>query len=132
MIAEELLAAGYTRAFMTDNRSSSGTEYVPADLAARIELYLDDAPMYGGHSDKAGGTCWELLREAMEELRTPAPGGQAEVVAWRVYCTNNGATGYIYTETLPFEPGPSVHVRRDPEPLFATSPTQIAGAGTCR
>jgi hypothetical protein len=40
-------------------------------------------------------------------------------VAYRVMCTNNGATGYLYTEQLPFEPGPGVKVRRDPEPLYA-------------
>jgi len=44
-------------------------QIVPTDLAHRIELYPDDAPMYGDHSDVAGGNCWELLREAMEELR---------------------------------------------------------------
>jgi hypothetical protein len=44
-------------------------------LADRIEVYLNDAPLYGGHSDAADANCWELLREAMEELRelTPAP-----------------------------------------------------------
>lgn len=48
---------------------------VPVDLADRIEAYLADAPSDGGHSDAAGGSAWELLREAMEELRqlTPAP-----------------------------------------------------------
>lgn len=69
---------------MTDQRTDSGTAYPPADLAARIELYLDDAPMYGGHSDKAGGTCWELLREAMEELRGLAQTPLAALVReWR-------------------------------------------------
>jgi hypothetical protein len=46
-----------------------------------------------------------------------------EPVAYRVYCTNNGATGYLYTEVLPFEPGPGVHVRREPEPLYTMSST---------
>jgi hypothetical protein len=44
----------------------------PSDLADRIELYLEDAPSDGGHSDRAGGNCWELLNEAMEELRGAA------------------------------------------------------------
>lgn len=57
---------------MTVQPSSTEMSIAPDGLAERIELYLDDAPMYGGHSDRAGGTCWELLREAMEELRTPA------------------------------------------------------------
>lgn len=43
----------------------------------------------------------------------------SEPVAWRVYCTVSGATGYLYTEKLPFEPGPGVRVRREPEPLYA-------------
>ncbi|HWW62018.1 MAG TPA: hypothetical protein VN181_11675 [Thermoanaerobaculia bacterium] len=43
-------------------------------LAARIERYLDDAPGDGGHSDAAGGNCWELLREAMDELRAVPQG----------------------------------------------------------
>lgn len=46
-----------------------------------------------------------------------------EPVAWRIYCTNNGATGYLYTEALPFNPGPGVNVRREPEPLFASPPS---------
>lgn len=44
----------------------------PADLAERIELYLEDAPSNGGHSDAAGANCWELLDEAMEALRRHA------------------------------------------------------------
>jgi len=50
-------------------QSSSGSMAPPADLADRIELYLEDAPSNGGHSDNAGGNCWELLNEAMERLR---------------------------------------------------------------
>lgn len=42
---------------------------IPTDLADRIEAYLDDAPMDGMHSDAAGADAYELLREAMEELR---------------------------------------------------------------
>ena len=42
---------------------------IPIELADRIEAYLEDAPSHGGHSDKAGAYAWELLREAMEELR---------------------------------------------------------------
>jgi hypothetical protein len=41
----------------------------PASLADRIQLYLDDNPYDGGHSDAAGGDAWELLEEAMGELR---------------------------------------------------------------
>lgn len=46
-----------------------------ADLADRIEAYLEDHPSDGGHSDAAGANAWELLREAMDELRQlqPAP-----------------------------------------------------------
>lgn len=48
---------------------------IPTNLADRIEAYLEDAPAAGAHSDAAGGDAYELLREAMEELRylTPAP-----------------------------------------------------------
>jgi hypothetical protein len=48
---------------------------IPTQLADRIEAYLNDAPGGGGHSDAAGADAWELLREAMEELRQlkPAP-----------------------------------------------------------
>jgi len=44
----------------------------PFELADRIKIYLDDAPQYGEHSDKAGANCWELLREAEDELRYTA------------------------------------------------------------
>lgn len=52
------------------------------DLADRIEAYLEDAPGDGGHSDKAGANAWELLREAMEELRQlkPAPAPEPSYV----------------------------------------------------
>jgi hypothetical protein len=82
---------------MTD-RSSSGTEYVPADLAARIELYLEDAPSNGGHSDNAGGNCWELLNEAMETLCAVAQRaidsggpvtGEQEPVGWQRHVGEN-------------------------------------------
>lgn len=43
---------------------------IAPDLAARIEIYLDDMPSDGAHSDAAGGNCWDLLREALHELRT--------------------------------------------------------------
>ena len=48
---------------------------IPIELADRIEAYLGDAPYGGGHSDKAGANAWELLQEAMDELRQlkPAP-----------------------------------------------------------
>ncbi len=52
----------------------------------------------------------------------PAARSASEPVAYRVLCTNNGATGYFYTEQLPFDPGPGVTVRREPEPLYATPP----------
>jgi hypothetical protein len=64
------------------SQSQPDTAPPPADLAGRIELYLDDAPMYGAHSDKAGGSCWELLREAMEELREL----EATVFEWKSRC----------------------------------------------
>jgi hypothetical protein len=79
------------------DRSSPDIERVPEGLADRIERYLDDAPMYGGHSDKAGGTSWELLREAMDELRaslqpaTPTAGTQ--VCADCIKCSCKTATG---------------------------------------
>jgi hypothetical protein len=43
----------------------------------------------------------------------------SQPVAWRILCTTNGATGYLYTEVLPFDPGPGVRVRREPESLFS-------------
>jgi len=61
-----------------------------------------------------------LLNSLAVQPATPAVGG--EPVAWRVYCTTNGATGYLYTEQLPFEPGLGVRVRREPEPLYAAQP----------
>lgn len=41
-------------------------------LADRIAAYLDDAPHDGGHSDAAGANSWELLQEAMDDLRLAA------------------------------------------------------------
>lgn len=41
----------------------------PIKLSDRIEKYLEDAPINGGHSDAAGANAWELLQEAMETLR---------------------------------------------------------------
>jgi hypothetical protein len=55
-----------------------------------------------------------------------------EPVAWRILCTRNGATGYLYTEQLPFEPGPGVRVRREPEPLYAFSPAPTLDARTVK
>lgn len=48
---------------------------IPIELADRIEAYLNDFPSDGQHSDAAGANAYELLREAMEELRQlkPAP-----------------------------------------------------------
>lgn len=46
------------------------------------------------------------------------PETASEPVVWRILCTTSGATGYLYTEKLPFDPGPGVKVRREPEPLF--------------
>lgn len=57
---------------MSDTRSSLGSAMAPPnDLADRIEAYLSDHPGNGGHSDAAGGSAWELLDEAMHELRSP-------------------------------------------------------------
>src|SRR5882724_8975462 len=67
----------------------------PAALADRIELYLDEPPTDGGHSDAAGANVWELLREAVEALRTPAlPSGQAEALEriWDIVHTPTKAT----------------------------------------
>jgi hypothetical protein len=50
-------------------------------------------------------------------------------VAWRIRCTINGATGYLYTESLPFEPGPGVTVRSEPEPLIEGLSAEKAGIG---
>lgn len=46
---------------------------IPIDLADRIKAYLEDAPLDGRHSDAAGADAYELLREAMEELRQQVP-----------------------------------------------------------
>lgn len=52
---------------------------VPNNLADRIEAYLEDHPSDGGHSDAAGANAWELLQEALDELRsqneTASPSG---------------------------------------------------------
>lgn len=51
---------------MTGHSSSYPGKAGP--LVERIEAYLNDAPSTGGHSDAAGGDCWDLLREAADEL----------------------------------------------------------------
>lgn len=43
---------------------------IAVDLSDRIKAYLEDRPADGGHSDAAGGNAWELLEEAMHELRS--------------------------------------------------------------
>lgn len=53
--------------------------------------------------------------------------GQQEPLVWRVLCTTNGATGYLYTEQLPFNPGPGVHVREEPEPLYTGFAQNVPG-----
>lgn len=40
------------------------------DIISRISAYLTDRPADGGHSDAAGGNCWELLEEAYDEIKT--------------------------------------------------------------
>ncbi len=72
-----------------------------------------------------------LIITALRAPDTPAQLGvqcASEPVAWRILCTNNGATGYLYTEQLPFNPGPGVHVRREPEPLFASLSSAEGGS----
>lgn len=65
----------------------------------------------------------ESMIEAYVVIAAQPPAQAAgEPVAWRVLCTTGGATGYLYTEALPFEPGPGVTVRRDPEPVYAAQP----------
>lgn len=40
------------------------------ELSDRIEAYLAETPIHGGHSDKVAGVyARQLLQEAMEELR---------------------------------------------------------------
>lgn len=34
----------------------------------RCQAYVDDAPADGGHSDKAGGSAYELIMEAVDQL----------------------------------------------------------------
>jgi hypothetical protein len=38
------------------------------DMVYRLSAYLTDRPADGGHSDRAGGNCWELLDEAHDEI----------------------------------------------------------------
>lgn len=64
----------------TTTRSSPVTGVPPSSLADRIELYLDDTPHGGGHSDAAGANCWELLEEAMNDLRAPAQAAPSDAV----------------------------------------------------
>lgn len=106
----ESLRNGY-RGYLPWNSDNS-------DVKARL-MHIQDA-------DKAFFEAVTVLQSAgvaQAPLGTlsakPAPGA-VDPVAWRIYCTNNGATGYLYTEALPFEPGPGVVVRREPEPLYAS------------
>jgi hypothetical protein len=90
---------------MTDHPNRSADSVAPpADLAARIELYLDDKPSDGGHSDAAGSNCWELLYEAMEELRAPAqPARRGSMAAQFTYDPEGEA---YYFAPLGAQPGP--------------------------
>jgi hypothetical protein len=64
-------------------------EAAPASVADAIKAYLEDAPAEGRHSDAAGGSAYELLQWAEEELRflaAPQPasnaGGEVKPAAW--------------------------------------------------
>ncbi len=69
---------------------------------------------------------WQAIVAGLRRLA--AGFGYEPPAAWRVWCTNNGATGYLYTEALPFELNPGFVVWREPEPLF-TSPAASAPEG---
>jgi len=66
--------------------------------------------------DEMAALMMHWQNRALKAEATPAVG---EPVAW------------LYTERLPFDPGPGVRVRREPEPLYAAppaSPLRVTGA----
>jgi hypothetical protein len=105
---------------VTEGAQQAGCLYVDID---DVVYHLDDIEV-----DADGKCSWTNVANALTHIKLCAKAGAipegAQVaplpVAWRIMCTNNGATGYLYTEALPFDPGPGVKVRRDPEPLYAS------------
>lgn len=74
---------------MRDRNLSMGEPSAWRDLADRCKRYLDDCPSDGGHSDAAGGSAFELLRECMEVLRLASAPQPAAVGA------NQSALGFF-------------------------------------